>query len=261
LKAEDDPTNLRFLGTELGELDANGGGNIQIHKSKKGRQVMLESDALCVCDPEGKINPSEAGGGAFVTGGGWVYLANAIRNTTGTPDYLDGNKANFGFNAKFKKNTGQPDGSTNFDYEGNEFHFHSETGGNVYYDFLEVPTPTEARWIGKGTLSLTARRILKNANANKGATPDIVYGFMVAVQDNGEPGAADTWRLRIWNPADGDLTWEGSNYDIPVVPAKYVFDTNPEFPTASDSKYRFLGTELGELDSNGGGNVQIHWKQ
>jgi hypothetical protein len=46
-----------------------------------------------------------------------------------------------------------------------------------------------------------------------------------------------------------------------VVPASYVFDTNPEFPTGYDDEYRFLGTELGELDSNGGGNVQIHWKK
>jgi hypothetical protein len=161
-------------------------------------------------------------------------------------------KANFGFNAKFKKNDMVPDGSTNFDYEGNEFHFHSETGGNSKYDFLEIPSPTEARWMGKGTLSLTARRMLGHDN------DDIVYGFMVAVQDNGEPGSSDTWRLRIWNPADGDLDWEDSH---PVVPASYVFDTNPEFPTGYDDEYRFLGTELGELDSNGGGNVQIHWKK
>jgi hypothetical protein len=98
--------------------------------------------------------------------------------------------------------------------------------------------------MGKGTFSTWA--------------DGIEYGFMVAVQDNGEPGAADTWRLRIWNPADGDLTLDSE--DNPVVPAKYVFDTNPEFPTGWNETSRFLGTTLGELDSNGGGNVQIHWR-
>jgi hypothetical protein len=242
--AQGDADNLRFLGTELGELDANGGGNIQIHRSKKGRTVMLANDVLCNCDPDEKIKPSEAGGGAFVTGGGWVYLADAIRNTTGTPDEgLNDVKANFGFNAKFNKGNMIPDGSTNFDYDGGGFHFHSVTGGNTVYDFLEIPTPTEARWMGKGTFT----------------GDNTEYGFMVAVQDNGEPGAADTWRLRIWDPADGDLSLDSEGN--PVVPAKYVFDTNPKFPTGYNETSRFLGTELGELDSNGGGNVQIHWKK
>jgi hypothetical protein len=253
LTADSDPDNDRFLGTELGELDANGGGNIQIHRSKNGRAFMLESDVNCDCDPEKKIAPATAGRGAFVTGGGWVYLVDAIRNTTGTVEELNGNKANFGFNAKFKnKGNLAPDGSTNFDYEGNEFHFHSATG-NVDFDFLEIPSPTEARWMGRGTLSLTAaRRGLGNIQDT--------HGFMVAVQDNGEPGAADTWRLRIWALEDGELALNNDGLN-PVVPAKYVFDTNPEFPTGYDDPSRFLGTELGELGSNGGGNVQIHWKK
>jgi hypothetical protein len=255
LTADNDPNNDRFLGTELGELDANGGGNIQIHRSKNGRAVMLETDVNCACDPEKKISPAEAGGGAFVTGGGWVYLADAIRNTTGTVEELNGNKANFGFNAKFNKAQLVPDGSTNFDYEGNEFHFHSETGGNVNFDFLEIPSPTEARWMGRGTLSLTAarRRGLQKVQ--------VTHGFMVAVQDNGEPGAADTWRLRIWNTeVDGDLVLDSDGKN-PEVPATYVFDTCPDCPTGSNDPYRFDGTTLGELTSNGGGNIQIHWKK
>jgi hypothetical protein len=240
-----DEDNLRFLGTELGELDANGGGNIQIHRSKLGRVVMLADDVLCNCDPEERVSPADAGGGAFVTGGGWVYLADAIRNTTGAPDEgLNDVKANFGFNARFQTGNLVPDGSTEFDYDGGGFNFHSVTGPQVNFDFLEIPSPTEARWMGKGTFSTWA--------------DGIEYGFMVAVQDNGEPGAADTWRLRIWNPADGDLTLDSE--DNPVVPAKYVFDTNPEFPTGWNETSRFLGTTLGELDSNGGGNVQIHWR-
>jgi hypothetical protein len=246
---DDTTTDDRFSGTELGEIRQIGGGNIQIHKSMTGRHIMLESDENCVCAP----SPPDVGGGAFVTGGGWIYLTNAIRNTTGTPELLNGNKANFGFHANFMETLMEPYGDIDFDYAGDVFFFHSATGGNSEYNFLEIPSPSEARWMGKGTLTLDARLML-------GVAADIVYGFMVAVQDFGEPGAADTWRLRIWNPADGDLGWEGSN---PVVPAKYVFDTNPEFPTEHDSEYRFLGTNLGERDSNtlGGGNVQIDWTE
>jgi hypothetical protein len=254
------PAGMRFWGTQLGELDANGGGNIQIHKSKEGKQVMLESDVNCVCDAAAKISPSEAGGGAFVTGGGWIYLTEeAIRNTTRTLEGALDVKANFGFNAKFKKTDMTPDGQTNFDYEGNEFHFHTATGGDSALDFLEIPSPTEARWMGKGTLSLVARRFL--ASGDRGLAPavkDTVYGFMVAVQDRGEPGAADTWRIRIWDPLDGDLTWDGDN---PVVPTAYVFDNRPDVPTEFNDENRFVGDTLGEITSNGGGNIQIHWRK
>jgi hypothetical protein len=37
---------------------------------------------------------------------------------------------------------------------------------------------------------------------------DVVCDFMVAVQNNGEAGAADTWHFRMCNPADGDLNWD-----------------------------------------------------
>ena len=147
-----------------------------------------------------------------------------------------------------------PGGLTNFDYGGSEFRFFSATG-NAEYDFLEIPSPKEARWMGRGTLSLAARRILKKA------APDIVYGFMVAVQDKGEPGDADTLRLRIWNPAvHGHLVLDSDGLN-PVVPASCVFDTNPHYPTGINDADRFWGAELGDLDSkNGGGNIQIHWK-
>ena len=88
----------------------------------------------------------------------------------------------------------------------------------------------------------------------------IEYGFMVAVQDNGEPGAADTWRLRIWDTkVDGVLVLDSKGKN-PKVPVTYVFDTCPGCAIGSNDPDRFDGTTLGELTSNGGGNIQIHWK-
>jgi len=46
----------------------------------------------------------------------------ALANTNGVGTALDQVKANYGFNAMFRK--GQPMGSTNFDFGGGYFHFH-----------------------------------------------------------------------------------------------------------------------------------------
>jgi hypothetical protein len=247
----------RCWGTELGETNgANGGGNIQIHKSKMGRTVMMATDALCVCDDEGRVSPSEVGGGKFVTGGGWIMLNAAVQNTDGAGFGQQGDleliKANFGFNAKFKKADMTPDGSTNFDHSGGNFHFHTSTGGaTVAYEYLEVKSPTEALWMGTGTLDLV-----------DGSSIDC--GFLVAVQDHGIPGTGDTWRLRIWDTSAVDaatLTWVDTADGLkPVVPDVYIFDTNPDCPCAHDDIGKFGGTELGSSENVGGGNIQIHWK-
>jgi hypothetical protein len=258
----------RFLGLYLGEDGPNGGGNIQIHKSALGKMVMLESDINCVCDKEGKINPTMAGGDSFVTGGGWIYLNEAVRNTThnGCSGNCESNvddftKANFGFNAMRKKSDMLPDGSVNFDYNGTDFHFHSLTGGQAIFEFLEIPTCNQARWMGNGTLSEVARRAL--APASETTT---LYGFMVAVRDLAEPGNADEWRIRIWNieehshieyvkDADGN-----EDRTKPILPASYIFDTNPTITTDYWDDDRFLGTQMGPEVGMGGGNIQIHWR-
>jgi hypothetical protein len=60
----------RFCRTEeLSELDAHGGGNIQIHQSRMGHAVVFESNNNCVCDEEKIKSHLDAGGGTFVTGG------------------------------------------------------------------------------------------------------------------------------------------------------------------------------------------------
>jgi len=113
------------------------------------------------------------------------------------------------------------------------------------------------------------------------------FCFMVSVQDHGEPGAEDTWRIRIWkcegpggklNSDPLDLTMDEfvAQADMET---RLVFDTNyvpksyryyneykfmfplPSMMEPPDSeRYRFNGTNVGELHQNGGGNIQIHLK-
>lgn len=241
------------------------------------------------CDCGNKSN--QLTGEGKVTGGGWIYFdSGAYLNT----DFCGTNtkcvnmditttKANYGFNAMYRK--GIPMGSTNFGFDGSYFHFHSETRGQPLV-YLEVVDEIHARWFGRGSIS-TKLKPKKNDWSDD-------FCFMVAVQDHGEPGATDTWRIRIWRCADYDSSAEGSSYSngYPATcsatdildygtssshnfiqcatdPKRLVFDTDvnefsPElgFPRPSNENYeslaRFHGTEVGELTQNGGGNIQIH---
>jgi len=239
-----------------------------------------------MCDDEGKV-----------TGGGWILLggeelgSNAYFNSdycqTGNTasdcasqfGSLDGMKSNYGFNAMYRK--GLPEGSTNFDIDGGYFHFHSATR-SIPLKFLEVIDPIHARWMGKGSLS-TALNPRKNDF-------DDDFCFMVAVQDHGEPGYHDTWRIRIWYcgsmSGKPDCALDETPFftsqnaaDLPFIACgedadRLVFDTDPEgalpsvgFADKPDTAdlFRFNGTEVGVADADvmgakGGGNIQIHLK-
>lgn len=238
-----------------------------------------------------------------VTGGGWILLKSGTGNTgtylntnycqSGTTSYcngyagtgMNGIKANYGFNAMYRK--GVPEGSTNFDFDGNGFHFHSETHSTPLR-FLEVIDGIHARWMGTGWLS-TKIQPRKNDWRNN-------FCFMVAVQDHGEPGYHDTWRIRIWycgtsyerlvfNSTDcGLMDNEYFFSSTPLAtnkflqcgadPARLVFDTNVNLPLPTEGfpplslaldpdPLRFNGTEVGVADpaiggQKGGGNIQIH---
>jgi VCBS repeat-containing protein len=110
----------------------------------------------------------------FVTGGGWIdsppgaYLAEPT--ATG--------KANFGFNAKYKKGANVPDGSTEFQFKAGNLNFHSNS-----YDWLLV-AGARAQYKGEGTI-----------NGAGG------YGFLLTVVDgqiNGG-GGIDKFRIKIWD--------------------------------------------------------------
>merc|ERR1712226_788241 len=281
---EDEASEMRFNGTQVGTPDseAKGGGNIQIHLKTNGN-----NDKWCQCDcgdGEGKV-----------TGGGWIYLDGSYFNTNYcgnsqpcnayAAEGLTGVKANYGFNAMYRK--GIPEGSTNFDFDGGYFHFHSATQG-TNLKFLEVIDGIHARWMGRGYLASTL--------VPKKNDWDDDFCFMVAVQDHGEPGYHDTWRIRIWycgqdnnGPNDQDCFADNIDdtpffqQDIPNaftncghMDTRLVFDTNPDMPLPGDvtplpttetvtTELRFNGTEVGEQEpgvdgAKGRGNIQIHLK-
>ncbi|KAL7559867.1 hypothetical protein ACA910_018380 [Epithemia clementina (nom. ined.)] len=219
-----------------------------------------------------------------VTGGGWIYLTkqsyynsnkvcmqndlcgSGFLQVDGPDGHtpLDGKKAHFGFNAMYRKDV--PYSSTNFGFDGGFFHFHSTTQ-NKPIKGLEVIDREHARWWGTGEIAATLNG--KKSEFRCG------FCFMVAVQDKGEPGLEDTWRLRIWqctvtgaksvmNLDDAAFLKLGDALDTLVF--DNVYDprgsTLAEFPLPSDmmTLNRFHGTELGDTGYGvgGGGNIQIH---
>jgi hypothetical protein len=117
--------------------------------------------------------------GSFITGGGWImspagaYYADP--SLTG--------KANFGFNAQYKKGSNIPNGNTEFQFQAGNLNFKST---NYSTGSLVV---AGARAIFKGTGTINGM----------GA-----YNFMVSAID-GEisgGGGIDKFRIKIWNTTD-----------------------------------------------------------
>ncbi len=120
----------------------------------------------------------------FVTGGGWIdsptgacQFATCTADTTG--------KANFGFNAKYKKGANVPDGNTQFQFKAGDLNFKSSS-----YEWLVV-AGANAKFKGEGTI---------NGIGN--------YGFMLTATDSAINGGGntDTFRIKLWDLANGDAT-------------------------------------------------------
>ena len=61
--------------------------------------------------------------GSFITGGGWIISpAGALVSKPSATG-----KANFGFNAKYKKGNNQVDGNTEFQFQQGDFNFKSSS--------------------------------------------------------------------------------------------------------------------------------------
>jgi len=258
-----DPQRWRFNGTNVGELDQNGGGNIQIHlhgKPSKALEYDIDNGTPCECANE----PFQGDGEGFVTGGGFIFLDQAYMKNEPEGIYK-GVKANFGFNAKWLQ--GQAQGSTNFDILGNGFHFHSQTGGGYEYEDLEVVCSPNtvygdwadgvaARWWGYGKVA----RTMAEPKANDWQDG---YMYFVSVQDNGEPGIGDHWRIRIMDNNKGSPTVLFDSHYYGTEGA--IFSEDPALcPNAAACKPAdfiadFQGDLLGRGD-RGGGNIQVHCK-
>jgi len=117
--------------------------------------------------------------GGFVTGGGWID--SPVGAYPADPS-LTG-KANFGFNAKYKKGQSTPDGNTQFQFKVADLKFQSTS-----YEWLVV-AGAHAKFKGVGTI---------NGSGN--------YGFMLTATDgqvNGG-GGTDKFRIKIWDKNNGD---------------------------------------------------------
>jgi hypothetical protein len=115
----------------------------------------------------------------FVTGGGWIDSPAGAYPADPT---LTG-KANFGFNAKYKKGQSTPDGNTQFQFKAGDLNFKSSS-----YEWLVV-AGANAKFKGEGAI---------NGIGN--------FGFMLTATDSGSNGGgnADAFRIKIWNQENGD---------------------------------------------------------
>jgi hypothetical protein len=118
--------------------------------------------------------------GGFVTGGGWIKVA--AGSYPANPKLSV--RANFGFNAKYKKGATQPTGQTEFQVA--DLNFHS-----TEYEWLVV-AGARAQYKGTGTI-------------NGGGS----YGFLLTVIDGQvSGGGTDRFRIKIWDLASGAVIFD-----------------------------------------------------
>jgi PKD repeat protein len=108
--------------------------------------------------------------GGFATGGGWILPANDGVNTH------PNNRANFGFNAKYKDSN--PTGNLEFRYTDGYIDLKS-----TLIDQLVITGGKIVQFKGQATV-----------NRQQGCR------FFVKAIDNGEPGTNDTFEIKIWAP-------------------------------------------------------------
>ncbi|MEO7489993.1 MAG: T9SS type A sorting domain-containing protein, partial [Ferruginibacter sp.] len=116
----------------------------------------------------------------FVTGGGWI---NSPAGAYSTDITLVG-KANFGFNAQYKKGNTTPDGNTQFQFQAGNLNFKS----SIYNSGSLVIAGAKAIFQGTGTINGTG-----------------TYNFMISAIDGtiSGGGGVDRFRIKIWSNADG----------------------------------------------------------
>lgn len=128
---------------------------------------------VVVYDPEG----------GFVTGGGW--FDSPAGSYAGDPS-LTG-KANFGFNAKYKKDESTPSGQVQFGLQTGDLDFHS-----INYEWLVI-TGGRAQLKGIGTINREGE-----------------YEFMITMVDGDIPGGdgIDRFRIKMWDLGTGEVPYD-----------------------------------------------------
>ncbi|MDZ4328996.1 MAG: MBG domain-containing protein, partial [Flavobacterium sp.] len=144
--------------------------SVEVYKIKAaaGSGCANATAYLAVYDPNG----------GFVTGGGWIM--SPLGAYTANPT-LTG-KANFGFNAKYKKGNTQVDGNTEFQFQTGNLNFSSSS----HEAMSLVIAGAQAIYKGQGTIN---------------GVPG--YSFMVSAIDGEKKstGITDKFRIKIWNGA------------------------------------------------------------
>jgi hypothetical protein len=122
----------------------------------------------------------------FVTGGGWLM----VEPGSYPADMSLGGRANFGFNAQYKKGATVPTGSTEFQFQVGDVNFHSQN-----YTWLVV-SGFKAQFKGTGTLNGVAG-----------------YDFTLTAYDGniGGPGQTGSDRFRIKITKDGVTVFDNRN--------------------------------------------------
>jgi hypothetical protein len=130
--------------------------------------------------------------GNFITGGGWIMSPLGALKADAT---ITG-KANFGFNAKYKKGSNLVDGNTEFQFQAGDFNFKSNLLGTGSL----VISGAKATYRGSGTV---------NGFGN--------YGFMVSAIDGSVTGGggADKFRIKIWDQSDGNTVVYDNQLNAP----------------------------------------------
>ena len=165
--------------------------------------------------PEGKV-----------TGGGFVeppspYCASPCNDVNSSST-----RGNFGFIAQYHKDDFDPRGHTNFVYQPGNLHFSSTDYTFASLVITRVTNPItgqlieeRATWTGEGKLNQEKRPM---------------HCFRVNTTDRGEPGTADSFRIKIWRGLPGSTGGTDCSVESHV-----IFDTVTEIQL-------------------GGGNIQVH---
>jgi PKD repeat protein len=182
--------------TTMLEFDHNELGRYDVSESHTYANAGVYKITLTVTDDDGGSDSASLSyyvvvyepNVGFVTGGGWII---APPGSYPADPSLTG-KATFGFVSKYKKGQSSPEGNTEFQFHVASLNFHSQS-----YEWLVVAGPL-AMYKGTGTI---------NGEGN--------YGFLLTARDGQIQGGGgvDTFRIKIWDKNNDDLTVFDNNGD------------------------------------------------
>jgi hypothetical protein len=167
--------------------EANGSGTCTASHVYTGAGVYTyhvtvtdDDGASTTVDWEVVVYDASAG---FVTGGGWIN----VQPGSYPADPTLGGRANFGFNSKYTKNGGPPQGETEFQFQVGNFNFHSDV-----YTVLIVSS-FKSQYRGSGSVN---------------GVPGYDFSLTAYDGDVGGGGGVDKFRIRITLHSNGNVVFD-----------------------------------------------------